>query len=176
MATTVGWTKKAARRKAGNLVVQKTGVQLSSETLGKALLQMRRLPKLRSCEEVDGIVWADARATAEKEMVEELKIQMQCEDYYLKMCSVGQFLFVKEVHTKTQRIYDYRAIKLFKKQERSNQGSRNRTTGKPTAAATNPLVYGPGLTEPRALRSTARAGRDGTRTAAPRAGKKPVWR
>ena len=120
MATTVGWTKKAARRKAGNLVVQKTGVQLSSETLGKALSQMKRLPKPRSCEAVDDIVWADARATAEKEMVEELKIQMQCEDYYLKMCSVGQFLFAKEVHTKTQRIYDYRAIKLFKKQERSN--------------------------------------------------------
>ena len=53
---------------------------------------------------MDNIVWSEARATAEKELVEELKIEMKCEDYYLKMCSVGQFLFAKEVHTKTQRI------------------------------------------------------------------------
>ena len=116
MATSVGWTKKAARGKADRLVVQKSGVHLSSETLGKALSNMKRLPKPRSCAEVDDIVWAEARATAEKEMVEELKINMKCEDYYLKMCSVGQVLFAKELHTKTQRIYDYRAMKLFKKE------------------------------------------------------------
>ena len=55
---------------------------------------------------------------AEEELVEELKIEMKCEEYYLKMCTVGKYLFAKEVHNKSQRIYGYRATKLFKKSKK----------------------------------------------------------
>ena len=67
---------------------------------------------------MDDIVWAAARATAEDEIRKKLEIENGLEDYYLKMCSVGKFLLAQEVHTKTQRIYDYRATKLFKKNKK----------------------------------------------------------
>ena len=81
----VGWKKKAPRDKADKEVGRRSRGHLSSSTLGMALSQLVRLPKPRSSVEVDDIVRAAARATAEEELVKELEIEMKCEDYYLKM-------------------------------------------------------------------------------------------
>lgn len=111
---------KAPGRKAHvekNMGRQARG-QEASQTLGLALSGKVRQPKPRKMGSIDEIVWAEARTKAVQEIKEDFKIEKTLDDYYTDMCSVGKKLLAEEVHRKTQKIYDYKATKMFQRKER----------------------------------------------------------
>ena len=47
-----------------------------------------------------------------------MQIEVSLDGYYEKMCNVGKILLAQEVQRKTQKIYDYKATKLFQKERK----------------------------------------------------------
>lgn len=86
--------------------------------LGTDLGGRQRLPKPRSAKSIDEIKWSSARQTALSEVVKEFKVPCDVEDYYSKMCSVGQLALVSVVHSKTQAIYDATMSNMVKRQNK----------------------------------------------------------
>lgn len=84
--------------------------------LGTDLGGMQRLPKPRSAKDIDEIKWSSSRKTALSEVVQDFNVPYDVEEYYSKMCSVGQHALVNVVHTKTQAIYDATMSNLVKRQ------------------------------------------------------------
>ena len=83
-----------------------------------ALREMKRLPKPRGMGDIiDEPVWDGAREKAMTEFQAEYGIEC-LNAYYDKMCSVGQRLAVKEIHRKTQSLYDYRVGKIISRENR----------------------------------------------------------
>lgn len=89
--------------------------QKASQTLGLALSSVVRQPKPRKLGLIDELVWSEAQAKAVHEVRTEMEIAVSLEEYYDQMCSVGKRLLAKEVNRKTQKIYDYKATKMFQK-------------------------------------------------------------
>jgi hypothetical protein len=113
--------KQKAHSKATSVKLQKkSGAEAperkSSATLGIALTTMQRMPKPRSMQHVDELLWGKSQATAQEQLLTEFKIN--CEEYYTKMCEVGKVLLAQEIHRRTQAIYDYRASKVFSKNKK----------------------------------------------------------
>lgn len=92
--------------------------QKASLTLGLALSELARQPKPRKLGSVDEIVWSEARSKAVLELQTEMQIAVPLESYYDTMCTVGKTLLAHEIQRKTQKLYDYKATKLFQKTER----------------------------------------------------------
>ena len=117
-------TQKAQERNAqGHKGTQKSGARaLGQKAQGPrrtmlelewALRDMKRLPKPRGLGDIiDEPVWTGAREKALTEFQTEYDID-NVYTYYDRMCSVAQKLAVKEIHRKTQSLYDYRVGKIM---------------------------------------------------------------
>lgn len=99
-------------KEPGTVAMGLTGI------LGTDLGGMRRQPKPRSANDIDEIKWSTARQTALSEVSKDFNVPYDVEEYYSKMCSVGQFALVNVVHTKTQAIYDATMSNLVKRQNK----------------------------------------------------------
>ena len=111
--------QKALGQKAhGKDMGQKAKGQEASQTLGLAISSKVRQPKPRKMGSIDELVWSEAQEKAVNEIQTEFKIEVPLDDYYGMMCSVGKQLLADAVNRKTQKIYDYKATKLFQKTER----------------------------------------------------------
>lgn len=98
--------------------VQAPGASGPKGTLGVDLGGMMRLPKPRSIKEINELKWAHARITALKEITEEFHIPGDLEDYYARMCKVGQQALIAVIHNKTQAIYDKVMANVVKRQNK----------------------------------------------------------
>lgn len=114
---------QAPGRKASQVAGRQARGQVPSETLGMELSKLRKRPKPRTASEVDEIVWSAARYKAEEEMKSEFGITQTFEEYYQKMTDVGKALLAQEIQRKTQRIYDYKATKIFQRTELKNKSA-----------------------------------------------------
>jgi len=101
--------------------VQKLRASGHNGTLGVDLGGMIRLPKPRSVKEINELKWAQSQQIAMKEITEEFCIPSSPEDYYEKMCMVGQKALVAAIHTKTQAIYDATMTNLVKRQNKKKK-------------------------------------------------------
>ena len=99
-------------KEPGTVAMGLTGI------LGTDLGGMRRLPKPRSAKDIDEIKWSKARNTALSEVVKDFNVPYDVEDYYRKMCSVGQHALINVIHSKTQAIYDATMSDLVKRQNK----------------------------------------------------------
>ena len=101
---------------------QKTGAtsrgHRASETLGMEISKLPRKTKPRGAPEIDEILWSDSRQMAESELKSEFEVTNSLEEYYLTMCAMGKSLLAKELQTRTQRMYDYKARKQFQKENK----------------------------------------------------------
>ena len=123
---------KAPKRKArDNVATKNRGAALenrgaqarehkSSATLGLALSGLKRQPKPRSCTRIDEIVWSKAQLSALEQLTTEFKVN-EWEQYYESMCSVGKTLLASEIQRRAQAIYDYRASKLYTKEQKKKR-------------------------------------------------------
>jgi len=106
--------KQKTQQKAG----VRAGEERPSETLGVAISKLKRHPKPRSKLEIDELIWSGAQQTAMDQLSKEYNEKRSWEEYYLKMCKVGQSLLAGEIQRRTQLIYDYRASRVFSKQQK----------------------------------------------------------
>jgi len=109
---------KATGREASGVRSAASGVQASSETLGIAMSKLIRLPKPRSITDIDDIVWSTAMQTAQDEFRSKFRVKQEWDEYYSSRCEVGRWLLAEELHRRTQRIYDFRALKVFSKKNK----------------------------------------------------------
>lgn len=111
--------QKALGQKAhGKGMGQKAKGQQASQTLGLAMSNKVRQPKPRKMGSIDELVWSEAQSKAVSEIKTEFGIEVSLDEYYDTMCSVGKQLLAAEVSRKTQKMYDYKATKLFQRKER----------------------------------------------------------
>ena len=114
--------QKAPRRKAHDEDMgQKVGGHSASQTLGLALSGKARQPKPRKLGSIDELVWSEARNKAVSELTTEMKMDVPVDEYYENMCLVGKTLLADEIQRRTQKIYDYKATKLFQKKLKKHE-------------------------------------------------------
>jgi len=85
--------------------------------LDTALGGMARLPKPRSLgaqSQIDETIWQGAMSTAKHEFNKEQDVE-DLNKLYSSMCKVSRSLLTQELHRRAQRLYDYRAGKIFSK-------------------------------------------------------------
>ena len=79
---------------------------------------MKKIPKPRGMGDIiDEPVWDGAREKALSEFQTEYDLA-NVHTYYENMCSVGQKLAAREIHRKTQSLYDYRVGKIISRENR----------------------------------------------------------